>query len=184
MRESNIFRRCDAKVGDLVGFACSPNLAVALVTLTLVGFTSQSYFVLNNVLLIVAGTLVGASGSGKTSLANLLPRFYHPTGGRILLDGQEPAKAAEKWLKANPSVWEPWLAGVTTIAGRGSLEIAARLFVKSPLFRTDRRAGRIPSEESFRVVERLQGVRNVYQKFDRYVPRPSGTPRRSGPSMC
>ena len=33
--------------------------------------------------------LVGASGSGKTSLANLVPRFYHPTGGRILLDGQD-----------------------------------------------------------------------------------------------
>ncbi|WP_028311020.1 lipid A export permease/ATP-binding protein MsbA [Derxia gummosa] len=32
--------------------------------------------------------LVGASGGGKTSFANLVPRFYQPTGGRILLDGQ------------------------------------------------------------------------------------------------
>jgi subfamily B ATP-binding cassette protein MsbA len=31
--------------------------------------------------------LVGSSGSGKTTLVSLLPRFYEPTGGRILLDG-------------------------------------------------------------------------------------------------
>lgn len=33
--------------------------------------------------------LVGASGSGKSSLAALIPRFYEVTGGKILLDGQQ-----------------------------------------------------------------------------------------------
>lgn len=31
--------------------------------------------------------LVGSSGSGKTSFANLIPRFYHATRGQILIDG-------------------------------------------------------------------------------------------------
>ncbi len=33
--------------------------------------------------------LLGYTGSGKTSLVNLLPRFYEVTGGRLLLDGVE-----------------------------------------------------------------------------------------------
>ena len=33
--------------------------------------------------------LVGPTGSGKSSLVNLMPRFYDVTGGRVLVDGQD-----------------------------------------------------------------------------------------------
>jgi ATP-binding cassette subfamily B multidrug efflux pump len=33
--------------------------------------------------------LLGATGSGKSSIINLIPRFYDPTGGRISIDGHD-----------------------------------------------------------------------------------------------
>lgn len=60
---------------------------------------------LNNISLKVeAGqtvALVGHSGSGKTSLIALIPRFYHPQHGRILLDGVDIRHLTLASLRSN-----------------------------------------------------------------------------------
>jgi ATP-binding cassette subfamily B protein len=43
--------------------------------------------------------LVGENGSGKTTLIKLLTRLYHPTSGRILLDGRDLAEWEEQALR-------------------------------------------------------------------------------------
>ena len=45
--------------------------------------------------------LVGASGSGKSTMANLVPRFYLPTSGRITLDGHDLADLTLASLRSN-----------------------------------------------------------------------------------
>jgi len=45
--------------------------------------------------------LVGPSGGGKTTLAGLVPRFFAPTQGRILLDGADIAGLTLASLRAN-----------------------------------------------------------------------------------
>ena len=44
--------------------------------------------------------LLGSTGSGKTTLANLLPRFYEYTGGKILLDGVELKRYPRNFLRS------------------------------------------------------------------------------------
>ena len=41
--------------------------------------------------------------------------------GAILNDGEEPRDAAKAWLKANSTVLDAWLKGVTTIDGKDGL---------------------------------------------------------------
>jgi len=45
--------------------------------------------------------LVGGSGGGKTTLVNMLPRFYAPDAGRILLDGHDIQSLTLDSLRAN-----------------------------------------------------------------------------------
>jgi ATP-binding cassette subfamily B protein len=50
--------------------------------------------------------LLGSTGSGKTTLVNLLPRFYDPTSGLITLDGVDLTHYPRKYLRAQIGIVE------------------------------------------------------------------------------
>ncbi len=43
--------------------------------------------------------IVGLTGAGKTTLASLIPRFFTPTGGQVLIDGVEASRYALRSLR-------------------------------------------------------------------------------------
>jgi len=43
--------------------------------------------------------ILGATGAGKSTLVNLIPRFYDPTGGRVLLDGIDVRAVDQELLR-------------------------------------------------------------------------------------
>ncbi len=45
--------------------------------------------------------LVGETGSGKSTIASLLCRFYEPTAGRIMIDGIDYRSRSLHWLQSN-----------------------------------------------------------------------------------
>ena len=47
---------------------------------------------------------VGPSGGGKSSIVNLIERFYRPTGGRVLLDGNDIATLHPRWFKRRVAI--------------------------------------------------------------------------------
>ncbi|KAH0538752.1 GTPase-activating protein [Glutinoglossum americanum] len=59
--------------------------------------------------------LVGASGSGKSTIVGLVERFYDPVGGGVLLDGHPLSTLNLRWLRQNVSLvsQEPTLFGTT-----------------------------------------------------------------------
>lgn len=91
-----------------------PNAATCKVTAGQVAF-NQVHFAYTNgqpVLQDISFTvqpgsklaLVGESGEGKTTLANLLLRFYEPSSGAITVDGQSVADVTQASLRQNIAV--------------------------------------------------------------------------------
>ncbi|GAB1329748.1 ABC transporter ATP-binding protein [Streptomyces sennicomposti] len=82
--------------------------------------------------------IVGPTGAGKTTLVNLLMRFYEVTGGRITLDGVDIARMSRDELRSaiGMVLQDTWLFGGTIAENiaygatrevtRGEIEEAAR----------------------------------------------------------
>jgi len=82
--------------------------------------------------------LLGSTGSGKTSLVNLLPRFYEYTGGSLTLDGVELSAYPREYLRQQIGIveQEPFLFsrmvrenityGVGRDVSQAEIEAAAR----------------------------------------------------------
>jgi ATP-binding cassette subfamily B protein len=82
--------------------------------------------------------LLGPTGSGKTTLVNLLPRFYDYTSGSLTLDGVELKEFSRQFLRENIGIveQEPFLFsrtirenityGVSRKVSEAEIEAAAR----------------------------------------------------------
>ncbi len=82
--------------------------------------------------------LLGSTGSGKTSLVNLVPRFYDYSAGSVTLDGKELKEYSRHWLRSHVGIveQEPFLFsrtirenisyGVPGEVGQAAIEQAAR----------------------------------------------------------
>jgi ATP-binding cassette, subfamily B, multidrug efflux pump len=92
--------------------------------------------------------IVGPTGAGKTTLVNLLMRFYDVSGGRITLDGVDIAKMSRDELRAGIGMvlQDTWLFGGTIAeniaygtsreVARGEIEEAARAALADRFIRT------------------------------------------------
>jgi ATP-binding cassette subfamily B protein len=92
--------------------------------------------------------VVGPTGAGKTSLINLLPRFYDPTAGRVLLNGQDirDLDAAVFRSKIALVMQDPFLFSGT---------IRQNIFQENPLIGTDQQRFILEASNCDSLIDRL-----------------------------
>jgi ATP-binding cassette subfamily B protein len=96
----------DAPDAQPLPFPTEGRLAFENVSFHFDGSTDET--VLDGVTLIAEPgktvAILGATGSGKTSLVNLIPRFYDASGGRVTLDGLDLRQVQQDSLRAQIGV--------------------------------------------------------------------------------
>ena len=77
--------------------------------------------------------LVGPSGGGKTTLCNLIPRFYDVTEGRILIDGQAVSYTHLDVYKRQPFPHHVQFCVLFTMWGPAAKRASERPYPKAAL---------------------------------------------------
>jgi subfamily B ATP-binding cassette protein MsbA len=92
--------------------------------------------------------LVGPSGSGKSTFANLVPRFYDATSGRVLVDGVDVREVAQAELRSRVAIvsQEPILFNDTIAA---NLRLGKSDATDAELREATRKAGALAFIENF-----------------------------------
>ncbi|MFG2147487.1 ABC transporter ATP-binding protein [Streptomyces sp. NPDC048696] len=101
--------------------------------------------------------IVGPTGAGKTTLVNLLMRFYEVTDGRITLDGVDAAKMSREELRAGIGMvlQDTWLFG-------GSI-------ADNIAYGTDRAVTREEIEEAARAAHADRFIRTLPDGYDTVI---------------
>ena len=105
--------------------------------------------------------LLGPTGSGKSSMLQLLPRLYDYTSGSILIDGVELKDIDKKWIRGNIGfvLQEPFLYAKTV---RENISLARRASQDAEIFEAARDAAIHDVIEHFeRGYDTLVGERGV-----------------------
>lgn len=112
--------------------------------------------------------LVGATGAGKSTIVNLISRFYEPTSGRILIDGTDYRERSISWMQSQlgyvlqtPQLFRGTIRDNIRYgrldAGDDEIEAAARIVAADEVFRS------LPDGYDHEVGESGQGL-SVGQK--------------------
>ncbi|XP_050916011.1 ABC transporter B family member 1 [Lathyrus oleraceus] len=77
---------------------------------------AKIFRIIDHKLGIDRNTLVGSSGSGKSTVVSLIEIFYEPISGQVMLDGQDIKTLKLKWLRQQIGIvsQEPALFATTT----------------------------------------------------------------------
>jgi len=99
---------------------------------------------------------IGSTGSGKTTLINLIPRFYDVTDGQVLIDGVDVREVMQKELRSK----------IGYIPQKASLFSGT---IESNLKYGDENAGADDIEKSAEVAQAMEFINEKPERFEREI---------------